>query len=311
MAQRAYRQRKESTLDELRKRVSDLTNTIELMNKSFLDFSSQFGASGLSMAQSNELEKLGLRIEALVKDARNPADDEPASRSASGSGSAVPSNTSTTMATPPNVELEAIDMIPQVKNVPSWLDQSAVSSEANRPKPSTTEIGMGYSLYNDNDNQAGGGSGDDTNSNLMDIDLSLIKDLDPSAPARHPSSLSPPDSADYITFAHPFFIDDADPFPIPHQPAPARTFSFQESTFARRLHRACLERGVQLLLDPDVRPATYERVFRLSLLGRSRAKILNAMQAVLSRGPHQALDFWEAPLIHVGGAGTHFAPRDA
>ena len=38
MAQRAYRQRKESTLDELRKRVSDLTNTIELMNKSFLDF---------------------------------------------------------------------------------------------------------------------------------------------------------------------------------------------------------------------------------------------------------------------------------
>lgn len=37
MAQRAYRQRKESTLEELRKRVSELTNTIELMNKAFLD----------------------------------------------------------------------------------------------------------------------------------------------------------------------------------------------------------------------------------------------------------------------------------
>lgn len=37
MAQRAYRQRKESTLEELRKRVSELTNTMELMNKAFLD----------------------------------------------------------------------------------------------------------------------------------------------------------------------------------------------------------------------------------------------------------------------------------
>jgi hypothetical protein len=46
------------------------------------------------------------------------------------------------------------------------------------------------------------------------------------------------------------------------------------------------------------------------LLGRDRSKITAALRAVIDRGPHEDLDFWEAPHIHVGGAGTHYPRRD-
>lgn len=75
MAQRAYRQRKESTLDELRKRVSDLTNTIELMNKTFLDCRDTLYASNLSQDDMFSLSEVATQFESFLKDARNPGDD--------------------------------------------------------------------------------------------------------------------------------------------------------------------------------------------------------------------------------------------
>ena len=75
MAQRAYRQRKESTLEELRKRVSDLGNTIELMNKAFLDCRESLYASSLSQDQMLDLHQVTLQFETFVKDARNPIEE--------------------------------------------------------------------------------------------------------------------------------------------------------------------------------------------------------------------------------------------
>ena len=75
MAQRAYRQRKESTLDELRKRVSDLNNTIEVMNKLFFDCKDRLYAANLAEPQLFDLHDTATEFEALVKDARNPIED--------------------------------------------------------------------------------------------------------------------------------------------------------------------------------------------------------------------------------------------
>ena len=74
MAQRAYRQRKESTLDELRKRVSDLTNTIELMTKVFMDCRDRLYATNLPQDQLFEVHDAAIQFETLVKDARNPSE---------------------------------------------------------------------------------------------------------------------------------------------------------------------------------------------------------------------------------------------
>ncbi len=65
------------------------------------------------------------------------------------------------------------------------------------------------------------------------------------------------------------------------------------------------------MLDPKRRPSEYERIFRLTLLGRDRMKILAGLREILDRGPHEDLDFWHAALVHVGGAGTHYPRRDA
>jgi ABC-type uncharacterized transport system permease subunit len=75
MAQRAYRQRKESTLEELRKRVSDLSNTIEVMNKLFGDCRDRLYASNLAETQIFDLHDTATEFEVLVKDARNPTED--------------------------------------------------------------------------------------------------------------------------------------------------------------------------------------------------------------------------------------------
>lgn len=98
-------------------------------------------------------------------------------------------------------------------------------------------------------------------------------------------------------------------FPTAQLESP-RTYSFQESTFGRRVFRASIEAAYQLLLDPLRKPSEYERIFRLSLMGRDRTKMIASFKTVLDKGPHEELDFWQAPLIHVGGAGTHYARRD-
>lgn len=91
--------------------------------------------------------------------------------------------------------------------------------------------------------------------------------------------------------------------------SPPKTYSFHETTLSRRLHRACIEAAYHLLLDPIRRPHTYDRVFKLSLLNRDRARMASSLKKILDRGIDDPLDLWDAPLLHIGGAGTHYPVR--
>ena len=75
MAQRAYRQRKESTLEELRQRVSNLTNTIELMNKNFGDCRDRLYSYNLPQGAMLDVHSVSSQFDSLVKEARNPHED--------------------------------------------------------------------------------------------------------------------------------------------------------------------------------------------------------------------------------------------
>lgn len=74
MAQRAYRQRKDSTLEELRKRVSELTKIIEVMNNTFNTCSDRLYASNLSQDQMLDINEVSTLYEKLVAEARNPSE---------------------------------------------------------------------------------------------------------------------------------------------------------------------------------------------------------------------------------------------
>ena len=74
MAQRAYRQRKESTLDELRKRVSDLTTTAECMNQAFDSCRERLVMAGLSESQLDDLSETASRFASYMSNVRNPGE---------------------------------------------------------------------------------------------------------------------------------------------------------------------------------------------------------------------------------------------
>lgn len=90
---------------------------------------------------------------------------------------------------------------------------------------------------------------------------------------------------------------------------PTYTYSFQETRFAKRLHRATLERGFHLLSTAHLRPAAFSHVFRLSLLYNTRDALLARFKYKLSLPPDAPLEYYNTPFIHLGGAGLHYSKR--
>ena len=281
MAQRAYRQRKESTLDELRKRVSDLTTTLECMNQAFDSCRDRLVMAGLSEGQLDELSETALRFASYMSNARNPGEShvdnlpEPAV--------SVSTTANKSSATKP---LEEMSLVP--KNVPSWIDEATLGQTGRRSQ--RPDIGMGYTMYMpETFDQMVENFSIPTMAQAMQPRSFDI----PTNNTPQPNEITPPQRSLSIN-------SELD---LP------KTYSFHETTLGRRLHRACLEAAYHLLLDPVRKPHTYERVFKLSLLSRDRVRMAAALKKVLARGLDDPLDFWEAPLLHIGGAGTHYPTR--
>ncbi|EMC98786.1 hypothetical protein BAUCODRAFT_31051 [Baudoinia panamericana UAMH 10762] len=270
LAQRAYRQRKESTLEELRGRVTNLTNTLELVNKLFRDFRHRLSTTGLSSAQSAEVDETASQLEVLLKTVRN-SEDAPMQPIPQ----AKPSSPEPVVVSAREPIAHGEDVLINIKNTASWLDQSALNHQ---PK---VYAGWGGYVVTDSNEE------------------------------RWIFTREPP-------------TEEADKYPVvyhsrPVSPAfrarrapelpPTETYSFQETTFGRRLHRACLEAAYLVLLDSGRGSMdNWKERFRLSLASKSKAKIIESIKSILSRSTGESLDFHDAPLIHVGGAGTHY-PR--
>lgn len=86
------------------------------------------------------------------------------------------------------------------------------------------------------------------------------------------------------------------------------TYSHHESTFARRLHRASLEREYGILTSPHSSEEEVTRTFGLCFHFKDIASIANMLRRLLKRSSTESLDNWAAPFHHLGGAGTHY-PR--
>jgi hypothetical protein len=120
-------------------------------------------------------------------------------------------------------------------------------------------------------------------------------------------------SADNITFQN---IPDLtnlsalqSPTSIPPELTLPYTYSFQETRFAKRLHRATLERGFHLLSTAHLRPAAFSHVFRLSLLYNTPDTLLECFKRKLSLPTNTPLEYYNTPFIHLGGAGLHYPKR--
>lgn len=89
---------------------------------------------------------------------------------------------------------------------------------------------------------------------------------------------------------------------------PPPSYSFQETSFARRLIRSTLETAVRLMTDPNGSREDILRFCKDTFTWTTPPRCLNKLRQILSRSTHESLEFWGAPQWHIGGAGLHF-PR--
>lgn len=177
-----------------------------------------------------------------------------------------------------------------VRNVPQWLDQSAVRSQPRDPS-SAGQI-MGFRLHNRQTTGLTTGVREDYPNGLSHA---LITSNRP---------------AQRVEFS-PFLDGSMADLSIPPSPRPPIAYSFEETSFGRRLHRFAVEEAYRLLLNASSRPQEYEKVFKLALMGRGRQELMDMMRVMINRGPHESLDPWETASIHIGGCGAHYPRKDA
>lgn len=91
--------------------------------------------------------------------------------------------------------------------------------------------------------------------------------------------------------------------------APPSTYSFQESTFARRLARAAYERAYRMLTSPHSRREDIDTMCKFTFCFTSLKNITNWLSSVYRKGRNEGLELWQAPQLHLGGAGLHY-PRE-
>lgn len=94
--------------------------------------------------------------------------------------------------------------------------------------------------------------------------------------------------------------------------APIKSHANDETSFARLLLRTTLESAFRLLTyEGPIRPMALNHVFRLSLYFFNIDNLRARFKDLLSRSVDEELDWWEAPFLHLGGAGTHYPRRDS
>lgn len=333
LAQRAYRQRKETTIASLKNQNSQLCSVIEQMNTTFSRLTESVVKSGLLQLNSElaqEFQNVTYTISSLVKTASKSedkgndeqmeaADDlkechEERSRhtpteteSHLGWGYSVPISS----AQPQPHSVEQPHTCNSVSNFNSTFGQDVATSNLVRHRQSTIGDILDQQRVSLPQRQSV-----ETSSRSQQLPFGFLDLLSQQQASYTPSNSNIQDRS--VTIPTP---DRTPPmmrlttpqlqYSLSTKMTGTRTYSFEETNFARRLTRRALETGFQILSATNVRPAVLNHVFRLSLPFLTPDQLRTRFKLMLSRGPGEDLDWWETPFIQLGGAGTHYPKRDA
>lgn len=86
------------------------------------------------------------------------------------------------------------------------------------------------------------------------------------------------------------------------------SYSIQETSFARRLLRQSLESAFRLMTNPNSFRRDVLRLCKFTFFFSKSQRIIEHLQALMLRTAREDLELWEAPQLHLGGAGLHY-PR--
>lgn len=251
LAQRAYRLRKETTIGALKKRIAQLEGTIEQLNKSFLLFSDNAMESGALNESPDLAQQLRATTRQFLHLARKSSSES-------------------------DLEEDAIDEITQVGYAESVAEPTADASMAHSPPLSSAEPQLEITTLQ----LLGSGPGASERDVGQNVSIALGESSLPTDTAdllRYQQwNLEMPEASssshDMLTIERPF-----------SQASSLYTYSFQETTFARRLHRACLERAFRLLTSQRSDPDEVSRAFQFTFCFSNRryALLTNFVMSLL------------------------------
>ncbi|KAK6387513.1 uncharacterized protein PV06_04883 [Exophiala oligosperma] len=327
LAQRAYRHRKETTISALKEKVTGLQNTIDQMNKTFLTLHDNMVDAGILTSHytlGRQLQAATEEFVALAKITATDSDDEEEKITNFMKGDDIDAGAPQELPPPPSRSKRNA----RVDRRRTSLDQTSTEADVDAEDLQVAMTNVNANANNNNDNNDNGafsivqGVFDD-NSNLHGLDdlLAFNATIPEFNFNEDPSSLLLPSSTTTNKQNHylPSSLSSSPPptssntIERPLKPAYHSgnyTYSFQETTFARRLHRLCLERAFQSLTSPHADPEKVKHTFRFTFCFSNRRRMLIRFQEMLKRKAGESLENWNAPFFHVGGAGLHFPRRD-
>ncbi|KAF2668134.1 hypothetical protein BT63DRAFT_414168 [Microthyrium microscopicum] len=299
LAQRAYRQRKENTISSLNARVATLQSTIEEMNKCFLEFNDKLVTSNLLEPQ-------------LVKELQRTTHNFLLLAKASDNSSSTDSDSE-----PETMQYE--QLVRHEESTQSLFEQPQPDYQTK-----DLDMGIGYVQIIDDSSSGSALSPPEMPLDPKGFDAALISMSNQSNNAL--SAQEYPDFNDFPLYPSPSADStnstSSAELALPSKELPDMnrnssllntltlkapyTFSTEETTFSRRLHRAALERGYHLLATSSQRPEGVLWTFRLSLLYHTQTALMERIRRMLLRPVDQPLEFYATPFIHLGGAGTHY-----
>ena len=86
------------------------------------------------------------------------------------------------------------------------------------------------------------------------------------------------------------------------------SYATQETSFARRLLRQSLESAFRLLTNPSSLRQDIVRLCKFTFYFSNSQRVIEHLQALMLRTVREDMELWEAPQLHLGGAGLHY-PR--
>lgn len=279
LAQRAYRHRKETTISALKKKVGDLEKTIQTMNNAYIELHDNLIDTGLFNSRTTLLQQLKSTAEQfatsarLVQDSDNEDDDN------------------------------QHDDRHRTDSAEVGHEHTSSSNNARtKSNVSSQDSGQGVPGYKRAYSQDSGNELDIEVSDLQLFQAPNFEDTNVQEDFQQWNVQIPDTQFDVETF-----------FPTIEKPLKATqpyTYSFQETTFSRRLHRLCLERAFRNLTAPDMDRDYITRAFRFTFCFSNKKSMLIRFQELLKRKAGESLENWNVPFFRVGGAGTHFPRRD-
>ncbi|KAI2778295.1 hypothetical protein F4815DRAFT_477892 [Daldinia loculata] len=278
LAQRAYRNRKENAITDLQAKIDDLKNVNSEINNAYHDlfnYASQRGLLAQAPEFGQQLQKLQTLIKQTQEQETSQVNEHDSLEGHSDDGQGDVQNPEDLV-----TNEEPVSTLPN-DQTPALLGGITVSHEPVVQPELDATFGLDHVL-----------------NNVHAHNYEVI-----TAPTFENASFGPnvPVDANFLDPAHSAWArHPGNRLTGPH------TMSFNEWSFARRLHRHTIERATALISMPNPPPAKLTRVFGFVMLFETVDEIRSRTVAMLNRNKNEPLNYWKYPFHRLGGSGTHF-----